>query len=83
MVFAPSTQEKLGHTNSVTYAEHIISFVRVHYAGVHGRLPGLSTRDLGGKQLRYTFNGLRKLVPKVKKGSDQSSKLNYVACARY
>lgn len=70
IVFAPRTLEVILSTNSVNYAEQVISSVRGHYAGttrivnrIHIRGPGLSNVALGFKQLRNTPNWLLNLAP--------------------
>lgn len=65
VVFATRTPEIVGHTKSVNYADQIISSVRGYYAVFHGRRPGLGSGELGGKQLKYVLNVLRKLARRV------------------
>lgn len=35
IILEPRYRERASSTNSVTYAEHVISSVRVQYAGIH------------------------------------------------
>lgn len=47
IVFAPREFERRRSTNSVNYAEQVISSVRGNYAGIYSRRPGLSNGALG------------------------------------
>lgn len=63
IVFDTRNLKRRQTTNSVNFTEQVISSVRAHYAGIQGRRQGKINGDLGGKQLKYTLNGLRKLAP--------------------
>lgn len=67
VVFSPRGNGKDGSTNCVNYAEQVIYSVGGNYTGIHGRRPRLTNGELGGKQLKYALNGLRKLSPSKEK----------------
>lgn len=49
-------------TNSLNYAEQVISSVRGHYTRIQGRIPGMADGALG-KKLSYILRGLPKMAP--------------------
>lgn len=63
ILIAPRTTKGIRTTICVNYAEKLLSSIRGHYAGIHGRRPGLSNGELGGKQFRYRLDGLLILAP--------------------
>lgn len=63
IVCEPQSLDTTKTTNTVNYAEQVISSVKGQYSSMHGRLPGLSEGSLGGKQWLNTLNEFRKLAP--------------------
>lgn len=68
MVFFPRTGRKngrAGKSNSVQYAEQVISSVKAHYGLETGHRPGLVEGGNGGGQLRRVIKGLRMMSPRL------------------